>query len=337
MIIDLRSDTLTQPTKAMLEAMFTAEVGDDVFEEDPSIIKLENKLAVLFGKESGLFCPSGTMTNQIGIRINTQPQDEVICHKYSHVYLYEGGGMMSNSHVSVKLLDGERGLLNAATIEENINEENVHYPKTSLVVLENTMNKGGGSCYDLATIESIKKVCDNNNLRLHLDGARIFNAIIAKGYTALEIGKRFDTLSICLSKGLGAPVGSVLLGTSADIKKARRVRKSIGGGMRQAGYLAAAGIYALDNHVQRLAIDHERAQHIGKVLQNCSTIKSVMPVETNIVIFETTVDAKSILEKLKALGIKAAGFGKQAIRMVFHYDITDDMMNELETILKKDF
>ena len=337
MTIDLRSDTLTKPTKEMLEAMFAAEVGDDVFEEDPSIIKLENKLAALFGKEAGLFCPSGTMTNQIGIRINTQPQDEVICHKYSHVYLYEGGGMMSNSHVSVKLLEGNSGLLNAATIEENINEENVYYPKTSLVILENTMNKGGGSCYDLSVIENIRNVCDLNQLRLHLDGARIFNAIVAKGYSASEVGKNFDTLSICLSKGLGAPVGSVLLASKVDIKKARRVRKAIGGGMRQAGYLAAAGIYALDNNVARLSIDHERAQHIGRVLQNCSTVKSVMPVETNIVIFESNDAPNLILEKLKAHGIKAAGFGKQAIRLVFHYDISDDMMNALETILKRAF
>lgn len=337
MTIDLRSDTLTKPTKAMLEAMFTAEVGDDVFEEDPTIYKLEHKLATLFGKEAGLFCPSGTMTNQIGIRINTEPQDEVICHKNSHVYLYEGGGMMSNSHVSVKLLEGEYGLLNAATIAENINDDNVCAAKTSLVCLENTMNKGGGSCYDLETFAAIKKVCEENNLKMHLDGARIFNAIIAKGYTANEVGKYFDTISVCLSKGLGAPVGSVLLGTATAIKKARRVRKAMGGGMRQAGYLAAAGIYALDNHVERLAIDHQRAQHIGKVLQNCTTVKSVMPVETNIVMFETNAPAVIVLEKMKALGILAADFGKQAIRLVFHYDITNDMMNKLETILRKEY
>ena len=335
MTIDLRSDTLTKPTPAMLEAMMNAEVGDDVFEEDPTIIKLENKLAVMFGKEAGLFCPSGTMTNQVAIRINTQPQDEVICHKYSHVYLYEGGGMMSNSHVSVKLLEGERGLLDSENIEENINSDNVHYPKTSLVCLENTMNKGGGSCYDLKNIAAIRNVCDKNNLRLHLDGARIFNAIVTKGYSASEIGKFFDTISVCLSKGLGAPVGSVLLGTNTDIKKARRVRKSFGGGMRQAGFLAAAGIYALDNHIGRLAIDHKRAQHIGQVLQSLSSVKNVYPVETNIIIFETHIPAEEYLQKLSTLGIKAAAFGKYAIRMVFHLDISDAMMEKMEELLMK--
>ncbi len=335
MIIDLRSDTLTKPTPAMLDAMFNAEVGDDVFEEDPTIIKLENKMAAMFGKEAGLFCSSGTMTNQIAIRINTKPQDEVICHKHAHVYLYEGGGMMSNSNVSVRLLDNERGLIDAATVEENINADDVHYARTSLVCLENTMNKGGGSCYDLKSIAAINNVCDKNNLRLHLDGARIFNAIIAKGYSATEIGKYFDTISVCLSKGLGAPVGSVLLGTKADLKQARRVRKSFGGGMRQAGFLAAAGIYALDNHIGRLAIDHKRAQHIGQVLQSLNSVKNVYPVETNIIIFETQIPAVEYLKKLAAQGIKAAAFGKYAIRMVFHLDISDAMIERMEEILKK--
>lgn len=338
MTIDLRSDTLTKPTPAMLQAMMNAEVGDDVFEEDPTVIKLENKLAALFGKEAGLFCPSGTMTNQLAIRINTQPQDEVICHKHSHVYLYEGGGMMSNSHVSVKLLEGERGLLSADAIEENINADNVHFPVTSLVCLENTMNKGGGSCYDLESLAAIKDVCIKNNLRLHLDGARIFNAIVAKGYTAAEVGNYFDTISICLSKGLGAPVGSVLVGNKTDIKKARRVRKSFGGGMRQVGFIAAAGLFALENNIERLQVDHSRAQHIAQVLQNLKSIKSVYPVETNIIIFEPKdVVSDVFVNQLEQHGIKTATFGKHAVRMVFHLDITDDMMKELEEKLKLHF
>ncbi|MEO8146658.1 MAG: GntG family PLP-dependent aldolase [Bacteroidia bacterium] len=337
MTIDLRSDTLTKPTPAMLEAMMNAQVGDDVFEEDPTVIALENKLAAMFGKEAGIFCPSGSMTNQIAIRISTQPQDEVICHKHSHVYMYEGGGMMSNSHVSVKLLEGERGLITAETIEENINADNVHFARTALVCLENTMNKGGGSCYDLKSIEAIKQVCTKNNLRLHLDGARIFNAIVAKGYTATEVGKYFDTISVCLSKGLGAPVGSVLLGTKAGIKHARRVRKSFGGGMRQVGFLAAAGIFALTHNIERLKIDHDRAQHIGQVLQNLQSVKVVYPVETNIIIFETKITADEYVNQLSTHGIKAAPFGKHAIRMVFHLDINDEMINRLEEILKKSF
>lgn len=338
-IIDLRSDTLTKPTAGMLQYMFQAQVGDDVFEEDPTIKKLESKLATLFNKQAGLFCPSGTMTNQIAIRINTVPQDEVICHKYAHVYLYEGGGMMSNSHVSVKLLDGHRGLLNAIDIEDAINDHNVHYPKSALVCLENTMNKGGGSCYPLEDLKTIRAVTLKHNLKLHLDGARIFNAIVAKGYGANEVGDCFDTISVCLSKGLGAPVGSVLLGDEQSIKMARRVRKAFGGGMRQAGYLAAAGLYALDHHINRLTTDHEHAQRIASTLEQLATVKKVEQVETNIIIFEPvhTINNLDYLKELESFGIKGHAFGKHAIRLVFHLDISEDQVSALDHILNKHF
>ncbi len=250
-MIDLRSDTVTKPTPAMLEAMMNAQIGDDVFGEDISINQLELKVADLFGHEAGLFCPSGTMTNQIAIAVHTSPRDEVICHQHSHIYLYEGGGPAFHSGVSLRLLPGDRGLLTATDISEAINPDNVHFPRTTLVSLENTMNKGGGACYDLVELQKIKEICRQNNLKLHLDGARIFNAIVAKGYTAKEIGNVFDSVSVCLSKGLGAPVGSVLIGTKVFIHEARRVRKVFGGGMRQAGFLAAAGIYLHGDQVHR--------------------------------------------------------------------------------------
>src|SRR5882757_8146248 len=260
MIVDLRSDTVTKPTPGMLEAMFNAKVGDDVFGEDESINELEAKAAKIFGMEAGIFCPSGTMTNQLAIKCFTQPLDELIADQTTHVYRYEGGGIAFNSAVSTRLLNGYRGIITAEMIEPEINDEhNVHYPHTKLVVLENTVNKGGGSCYTLEQIKPIAELCKNKGLKLHLDGARIFNALAHTGDAAVEYGKYFDGISVCLSKGLGAPVGSVLLADKATIKYARRIRKVFGGGMRQAGFLAAAGIYALDHHVQRLSIDHAHA------------------------------------------------------------------------------
>ena len=258
-MIDFRSDTVTKPTPGMLAFMQAAPVGDDVFGEDPSINSLEKITAAMFGKEAGLFCPSGTMTNQIAIKTHTQAGDEVICDELSHIYQYEGGGIAFNSGCSVKLLQGDRGRLTPAQILAGINAEDVHKPPTSLVSLENTVNRGGGSCYDFSTFEEIKKIADQHKLGLHLDGARIFNAIVHKGEAPLDYGRVFDSISICLSKGLGAPVGSVLVGSNPFIKKARRWRKVFGGGMRQAGFLAAAGIYALDHHIYRLAEDHTKA------------------------------------------------------------------------------
>jgi len=333
---DLRSDTFTKPTAEMLEAMMTAEVGDDVFGEDPSINALEDKAASLFGMEAGLFCPSGTMTNQIAVRVHTQIQDEIICDIRSHVYQYEGGGIASNSGVSVKLLDGDRGRITASDVVQNINPDDIHKPVTRLVGIENTVNKGGGSIYDIHELRNIKKVCDKNGLKMHLDGARLFNALVETGEPPSQYGEIFDTISICLSKGLGAPVGSVLLGSGEMIKKARRVRKVFGGGMRQAGFLAAAGTYALDNHVDRLKDDHIRAREIGKTLVDLTYIKDVMPIDTNIIIFTLSegVETHDILEKLKVKNVLALPFGPRQIRMITHLDYSDEMLDHTIHVLK---
>ena len=332
-MIELRSDTFTKPTKPMLETMMAAEVGDDVFGDDPTVNKLEQKLANQFGMEAAVFCPSGTMANQIGIRVHTQPQDEVICDKYSHVYLYEGGGMASNSGVSPSLLDGNRGRITASQIETAIKPDDVHAPVSRLVSLENTMNKGGGSIYDFAEIENIKTLCDAKGLALHLDGARLFNALVETDETAEHFGNTFDTISVCLSKGLGAPIGSVLMGSNTHIKKARRVRKVFGGGMRQAGYLAAAGIYALDNNVKRLKDDHQRAKALGEALQNTSFVSQVMPVDTNIVIFSVD-DVQKRLHQFKEKGVLAVHFGGDQLRFVTHLDFTDAMLEQTIGIIK---
>ena len=337
MTIDLRSDTVTKPSKAMLDAMMSAPVGDDVFNEDPTVIALEEKTAKLFSQEAALFCPSGTMTNQIAIRCHTQPGDELICDVNSHIYNYEGGGISSNSGVQAKLVQGNRGRITAKHIEENINADYDWLAHTSLVCLENTVNRAGGSYYEMDEIRSIKQFCDLKQLPLHLDGARIFNAIEESNYTTQDLGKQFDSISVCLSKGLGAPVGSLLLGTTAFIKKARRIRKVFGGGMRQAGFLAAAGIYALDHHIKRLKEDHIRAREIGKALSNLPYVESVLPVDTNIVIFNLTdkYTAATFEEALKPHNIKCAAFGKQTIRFVTHLDFTDDMLTKVIEVLKK--
>ena len=335
-MIDLRSDTVTCPTPAMLEAMMQAEVGDDVFGEDPTVQALEEKTARTFGMEAGLFCPSGTMTNQIAIRAQTQPQQEVICHRNAHIYLYEGGGLAYNSLVSVRLLTGERGVLKAEMVDAAINPDDVHFPPTSLVALENTMNKGGGACYQLNQIKEIAEVCQKHKLALHLDGARVFNALVTTGDEPAEYGKYFSSISVCLSKGLGAPVGSVLVGSHDLIKQARRVRKVFGGGMRQAGYLAAAGIYALDHHVEKLREDHQRAKVLAEALQDCSYVTSVLPVETNIVI-ATLQDTtpQHFLSQLEKAGVKAVTFGKQDVRFVTHLDFLDNQLDQVVGVLKK--
>lgn len=336
MKIDLRSDTITRPTSDMLQAMMSAEVGDDVFADDPTINALQERVANMFGMEDAIYCPSGTMTNQIGMRINTQPQDEVICHKNSHVYLYEGGGMMWNSMLSPKLLEGDRGMITADQVEQSVNPDDIHLPVSKLVVLENTMNKGGGAIYDLEEIKRIRKICDQNDLLLHLDGARLFNALVESGDDPKAYGELFDTISICFSKGLGAPVGSVLLGSNQEIKHARRVRKALGGGMRQAGYLAAACIYALDNHVIRLKEDHERAKIIGQALMDKPFVETVYPVETNIVIAELNDRTdKEFLAQLEEHGVLAVSFGPKLVRFVTHLDFGDDHLNQLIQVLKK--
>ncbi|WP_316792381.1 GntG family PLP-dependent aldolase [Pedobacter frigoris] len=334
--IDLRSDTVTKPTAGMLDAMMNAKVGDDVFGEDETVDALENKLSELFGMEAGLFCPSGTMTNQIAIKCFTQPLDEVICDQASHVYRYEGGGIAFHSAASVRLLHGERGILTPELIEPEINEPNIHYPNSSLVVLENTVNKGGGACYSLAQIEPIHTLCNIKELKLHLDGARIFNALAATGDKPGNYGKYFDGISVCLSKGLGAPVGSVLLGSKDMIKRAVKVRKAFGGGMRQAGFLAAAGIYALDHHVERLAIDHTHAGALAATLSQMKYVASVMPVETNIVIFKIAENFKaaSIVQQFLERGILCSTTGPDTIRMVTHLDISSEMIDSaIENII----
>nr|WP_083627563.1 GntG family PLP-dependent aldolase [Mucilaginibacter polytrichastri] len=334
MTVDLRSDTVTKPTPGMLEAMWSAKVGDDVFGEDESINELEAKAATMFGMEAGMFCPSGTMTNQIAIKCFTQPLDELIADQTAHVYRYEGGGIAFNSGVSTRLLNGYRGIITAEMIEPEINAENIHYPHTSLVVLENTVNKGGGSCYTLDQIAPIAHLCKANNLKLHLDGARIFNALAHTGDKSVDYGKYFNGVSVCLSKGLGAPVGSVLLADTATIKYARRIRKVLGGGMRQAGFLAAAAIYALDHHVERLKIDHAHAQILADELTKLDWVTGVLPAETNIVLFDTVQPADQVLAKLLEKGIKASGTDKHRIRFVTHLDVHPEQVEYTVQVLK---
>jgi threonine aldolase len=336
MPIDLRSDTVTKPSEAMLKAMFDAKVGDDVFSEDPTINELEQKCAALFDHEAALLCVSGTMANQVAIKAHTQPMDEIILDKTAHIYYYETAGYAHNSGVSVKLADGKRGILTAEQVIENIQPSFDWLPKTSLVCLENTSNKGGGSCYELDTIAEIKNVCVENHLKLHLDGARIFNAIVAKGYSTQQIGAVVDSISVCFSKGLGAPVGSVLIGNKEFIRKARRIRKAFGGGMRQAGFIAAACVFALENNVKRLEEDHRRAKQVAKTLRDQSWVKSILEPETNILIFEideqlTSVD--KLLNYLKDHEILAVQFGKYQVRMVMHLDASDEMISKVCEVL----
>lgn len=337
MKVDLRSDTVTKPGPQMLEAMMTAEVGDDVFGEDPTVYRLEKKCADLFGMEAAVFCPSGTMTNQIGINVLSHPYEEVICYKGSHIYKYEGGGVAGNSGLSFRLLDGDRGRMIVKDILDNINADDIHLPKTTIVALENTVNKGGGSYYALKDIQEISARCKEKGLKRHLDGARLFNALVETEDDAKAYGECFDAISICLSKGLGAPVGSVLIGSKANIQQARRIRKVFGGGMRQAGYLAAAGIYALDHHVTRLKEDHHRARAIGKEVRELSFVEEVLPVDTNIVIFKLAgeVSTEEVLQKLSDERIYAVPFGLKEIRMVTHLDISDQMVDRTITALKK--
>jgi threonine aldolase len=321
----------------MLAYMQAAPVGDDVFGEDPSINALEAKTAGLFGMEAGLFCPSGTMTNQLAIKTHTQAGDEVICEELSHIYQYEGGGIASNSGASVKLLRGNRGRITAEQVLAAIHPEDVHKPISKLVSLENTCNRGGGACYDFSEIEAIQKVAKSNGLGLHLDGARIFNALVHKKEDPTQYGKVFDSISICLSKGLGAPVGSVLLGSTPFIKKARRWRKVFGGGMRQAGSLAAAGIYALDNHVERLKEDHAKALEIKTALLKKDFVKEIFEVETNIVIanIEGKYNATQLAVTLKEKNILVIAMTPALIRFVVHLDISNEMLaSTLETIEK---
>lgn len=326
--IDLRSDTVTKPSSGMMEAIMSAKVGDDVYKEDPTVNQLEEKLAGLFGKDEALFFPTGSMANQAAIKLHTQPAEQLICDKWAHVYNYEGGGVSFNSGVSCKLVDGHRGMITAVQVEENINPPDFyHSPLTSLVCLENTTNKGGGACYDFEEFRKIRKVCDEHNLGLHLDGARLFNALVAKKEDPREYGKIFDTISVCLSKGLGTPMGTVLIGNKNIMKGAMRVRKVLGGGMRQVGFMAAAGVYALDNNVERLAEDHKRASEIGAALSELNFIKEVEPVETNIVIFylQDPSEEEEFMSRLQQEKIRISNMGQGKLRIVTHLDYTAEM------------
>ena len=337
MIIDLRSDTITKPSKGMLEAMLSAQVGDDVYKEDPTVNALEARIAKMFGKKTALFFPSGSMANQAAIKLHTNPGEQVICDKYAHVYNYEGGGASFNSGVSCKLIDGHRGMFTASQVEESINPPDFyHSPLTSLVAVENTTNKGGGACWDFEEIKKIRTVCKEHNLGYHLDGARLWNALVAKNETAMQYGDLFDTISICLSKGLGCPIGSVLVGDEDIMKGAIRIRKIFGGGMRQVGYLAAAGLYALDTNFERLAEDHKKAKEVGEVLSILSMIKKVEPIETNIIIFELNPDVSetTFVQKLADKNIHIIGMGGGKLRIVTHLDYTDVMHDRLLSILR---
>ena len=336
-MINLISDTVTRPTAGMLDAMMQAEVGDDVFGEDPTVNALEAKAAAMFGKEAAVFCPSGTMTNQIAIKAHTAPLDELICDHTSHVYQYEAGGYAFNSGIGIQLLEGNYGKITAEQVTAAIRPEMEVFPRSRLVVLENTCNKGGGSYYTVPEIEPIARVCRDRDMALHLDGARLFNALVETGESTRETGRLFDSISICLSKGLGAPVGSLLIGDRAFIQKGRRFRKVMGGGMRQAGYLAAAGIYALENHVSRLRIDNRRASLIGEALQELPYVAEVKPVRSNIVIFklnERYGDTGQFLAKLAEKGIRASPFGPKTVRFVTHLDFSEEMLEQTLSALR---
>ncbi|MBK9257602.1 MAG: aminotransferase class I/II-fold pyridoxal phosphate-dependent enzyme [Saprospiraceae bacterium] len=338
-MINLISDTVTKPTPEMLQAMLVAEVGDDVFGEDPTVNQLQAKVAEMFGKESAIFCPSGTMTNQIAIKVQTEALDEIICDVDSHVYIAETGGYSFNSGVAIALIQGNHGKITASQIEQQIKPGFDWQPISKLVVIENSCNKGGGSFYTLDEIKPISELCKRKNLRLHLDGARIFNVLVETGEDTKQWGSYFDTISICISKGLGAPAGSLLIGDSYLIRKARRFRKVMGGGMRQSGYLAAACIYALDHNIARLKTDNDRAKELGKILSSLPYVKKVKPVQTNIVIFELEdhISTDLYLSKLREKGVNATAFGHQTIRFVTHLDISDSMMDSVKYILKNLF
>ena len=336
MIIDLRSDTVTKPSKAMLEAMMEAQVGDDVFREDETVNILEKRVAAMFGKPSALFFPSGTMANQTAIKLHTNPGDQVICDKYAHIYHYESGGASFNSGVSCKLIDGVGGTFTAQQVKDAINPDAYYYSTSRLVEIENTSNRGGGTCWDFNEILNIRKVCNEHHLGFHLDGARLWNALVAKHETTKQYGEVFDTISVCLSKGLGCPVGSLLVGDESIMKNALRLRKVFGGNMRQIGYLAAAGLYALDNNIERLTEDHKKAKELGETLSKLSIVKTVEPIETNIVIFELHkgIDETIFIQKLKEKNIHIIGMGTNKLRLVTHLDYTNSMHEKVLEVLK---
>ena len=333
--INLVSDTVTVPCQEMRQFIAAAPVGDDVFGEDPTINELQTYAANLFGKEAALFCPSGTMTNQLAIKCHTQALDDMICDYSSHVYQYETSGYAYHSRVGVSLLQGKHGKITADQISKAIRPDFDWLPNTKLVVLENSCNKAGGSYYTLDEIEPIYKLTREKNLALHLDGARLFNVLVETNESTTEVGKLFDSISICLSKGLGAPVGSLLLGDAGFIKKARKFRKVMGGGMRQAGIIAAGGLFALRNNIERLKIDNSRAKQIGDILSKQSYVKEVAPVHTNIIVFDLEgISSEQFIAKLNANNILAKPISGETMRFVTHKDISEEMMNQLIEVLE---
>jgi len=337
-MIDLRSDTVTRPTPGMLAAMLAATVGDDVFGEDPTVIELERRVAALFGHEAGLFVPSGTMSNQIAVRIHCRPQDEVLLEATSHIYLWEAGGPAALSGVTCRTLNGRYGRLDLTDFEGQVRPNDLHCVRTRLVCLENTHNRGGGTIYPLESTRRITDWARRNGLATHLDGARIWNAIAATGVAAEQWGRLFDTVSVCFSKGLGAPVGSALLGPKDLIAEARRVRKLFGGAMRQVGILAAACLYALDHHLDRLAEDHENARLIADAVREVPGLTLVPPeVETNLVWFEVSPrwgSARDLAERLKAEGILVAALGANVVRVVTHLDVSREQCRRAASIIR---
>lgn len=336
-MIDLRSDTVTQPTDAMRRAMVNAPVGDDVLGDDPTVNALEAYVAQLLGKESAVYMPSGTMTNQVALRSHTQPGDEILLESEAHIYYYEGGGPAALSGVSCRLLPGEGGVFSAADVEQNLRPHDPHFPRAQLVCVENTHNRSGGRIFPLETIQAISRVCQQQNLRLHMDGARFWNACVATGISEADYARPFDTVSVCFSKGLGAPVGSALVGSAEQMQKARRFRKMFGGGMRQAGMIAAGALYALEHQRDRLAEDHENAQILAQGLQG---IKGVVidrsAVETNIVNFEVpSHPAESVAKELAQVGVAVLATGPHKIRAVTNLMVTKAQMSEVVDAISK--
>ncbi len=339
-MIDFRSDTVTKPTPQMLAAMMNAEVGDDVMGEDPTADRLQEKVAALLGKEAALFVPSGTMANHASIRSWTEHGDEVIIHRLSHTYLYESAAAAALCGVQFCLLGGPRGILDPNEVREAVRDpERDHFPRTRMVMVENTHNMGGGSIYPVQTVREISEVAKEKGLVLHMDGARLFNACVAVGVAPSEYSRHVDSLSICFSKGLGAPVGSAIAGSKDFIKRAHRFRKMFGGGMRQIGYLAAAAIYALDNHVQRLAEDHENARLLGKAISELDCFR-VDPdgVDTNMVFFDVVaddLDAGKVVAMLRAEGVLVGAITSRSIRAVTHLDVSrKDVLKAIEVFRK---
>jgi threonine aldolase len=325
-IIDLRSDTVTRPTPGMRAAMHAAEVGDDVFREDPTVLRLEERVAALLGKEAALYVPTGTMSNQIAVKVHTQPGDELLCEASCHIYNSEAGGPAVLSGVMCRTFPGDHGILDVSQLEGKVRPDDEHYVRTRLVCLENTHNRGGGRVYPLEKVRAISAWARRQGLRLHLDGARLWNAVVASGVPAAEWARHFDSVSVCFSKGLGAPIGSALVSTKDVIAEARRVRKLFGGGMRQAGIVAAGALYALEHHVDRLAEDHRNAQVIAQAIADTPGLRLEPPeVETNIVWVRVDPErcaAKDVIGALEQRGVRALASGTQMVRVCTHLDVT---------------